>query len=236
MAEIRTSHLFTLKLAVAGMQPVGRDTAGNRRIGLVAGGTFEGPKLRGTVLPGGADWIIGRPDGVDHSGCPDRAANRRRGRDRHDLPRHCAMARPTVMEKVNSGEFVDPSEYYFRTIVDLRDRGAEIRLAQQDLRHRHRQPSAGRPDLRSLRGALTMATIGFIGLGNMGGPMAANLVKAGHTVTGFDLNPRGAGRARPRPAARPPPARPRRRRAPRSSSPCCPPASMCARSACTRAA
>jgi 3-hydroxyisobutyrate dehydrogenase len=34
-----------------------------------------------------------------------------------------------------------------------------------------------------------MATVGFIGLGNMGGPMAANLVKAGHTVTGFDLNP-----------------------------------------------
>ncbi|MFV1531025.1 MULTISPECIES: 3-hydroxyisobutyrate dehydrogenase [unclassified Phaeobacter] len=29
--------------------------------------------------------------------------------------------------------------------------------------------------------------IGFIGLGNMGGPMAANLAKAGHTVTGFDM-------------------------------------------------
>lgn len=29
--------------------------------------------------------------------------------------------------------------------------------------------------------------IGFIGLGNMGAPMAANLVKAGHEVTGFDL-------------------------------------------------
>jgi 3-hydroxyisobutyrate dehydrogenase len=37
-----------------------------------------------------------------------------------------------------------------------------------------------------------MATIGFIGLGNMGAPMAANLVKAGHQVTGFDLV---AGRA-----------------------------------------
>src|SRR5471030_2031517 len=34
-----------------------------------------------------------------------------------------------------------------------------------------------------------MATIGFIGLGNMGAPMAANLVKAGHVVTGFDLVP-----------------------------------------------
>ena len=32
-----------------------------------------------------------------------------------------------------------------------------------------------------------MATIAFIGLGNMGGPMAANLVKAGHSVAGFDL-------------------------------------------------
>src|SRR5947208_15126918 len=34
-----------------------------------------------------------------------------------------------------------------------------------------------------------MATIGFIGLGNMGAPMAANPVKAGRRVTGFDLVP-----------------------------------------------
>ena len=33
-----------------------------------------------------------------------------------------------------------------------------------------------------------MAVIGFIGLGNMGGPMAANLVRHGHTVHGFDLS------------------------------------------------
>ena len=32
-----------------------------------------------------------------------------------------------------------------------------------------------------------MANIGFIGLGNMGAPMAANLVAAGHAVTGFDV-------------------------------------------------
>jgi len=31
-----------------------------------------------------------------------------------------------------------------------------------------------------------MTTIAFLGLGNMGGPMAANLVSAGHTVNGFD--------------------------------------------------
>jgi len=33
-----------------------------------------------------------------------------------------------------------------------------------------------------------MANIGFIGLGNMGGPMAANLIKAGHSVSVFDLS------------------------------------------------
>src|SRR5690349_6802340 len=36
-------------------------------------------------------------------------------------------------------------------------------------------------------GRKDMATIAFIGLGNMGGPMAANLVKAGHEVVAFDL-------------------------------------------------
>jgi 3-hydroxyisobutyrate dehydrogenase len=41
-----------------------------------------------------------------------------------------------------------------------------------------------------------MATIAFIGLGNMGGPMAANLVKAGHTVRGFDLLPQHLEEAR----------------------------------------
>src|SRR3978361_2502074 len=32
-----------------------------------------------------------------------------------------------------------------------------------------------------------MASIAFIGLGNMGGPMAANLIKAAHKVIAFDL-------------------------------------------------
>ena len=41
-----------------------------------------------------------------------------------------------------------------------------------------------------------MTSIAFIGLGNMGGPMAANLVKAGHSVTGFDLIEASRGTAR----------------------------------------
>lgn len=41
-----------------------------------------------------------------------------------------------------------------------------------------------------------MAKVGFIGLGNMGGPMAANLVKAGHEVTVFDLSDAALAQAR----------------------------------------
>ncbi len=41
-----------------------------------------------------------------------------------------------------------------------------------------------------------MTRIAFIGLGNMGGPMAANLVKAGHAVAGFDLAPASLDAAR----------------------------------------
>ncbi len=41
-----------------------------------------------------------------------------------------------------------------------------------------------------------MATIAFLGLGHMGGPMAANLIAAGHTVRGFDPVPAAAQAAR----------------------------------------
>ena len=47
-----------------------------------------------------------------------------------------------------------------------------------------------------------MANIGFIGLGNMGLPMAGNLVKAGHQVTGFDLVVENMERAETRGVAR----------------------------------
>lgn len=42
----------------------------------------------------------------------------------------------------------------------------------------------------------TSTTVAFIGLGNMGGPMAVNLIKAGHSVIGFDLAPAALEAAR----------------------------------------
>jgi hypothetical protein len=118
LAEIRTSYLLTMKLVVSGLQPIGETPSGNRRVGLVAGGTFEGPRLRGTVLPGGADWIIGRADGattLDVRIVLQTDDGATIGLTYRGL-RHGPAA---VMEKVNSGVFVDPSEYYFRTIMNF---------------------------------------------------------------------------------------------------------------------
>ncbi|WP_268795754.1 MULTISPECIES: 3-hydroxyisobutyrate dehydrogenase [unclassified Sphingomonas] len=54
-------------------------------------------------------------------------------------------------------------------------------------------PSAGR---RTKTRESSMARIGFIGLGNMGGGMAANLAKAGHDVRAFDLSAEALARAK----------------------------------------
>jgi len=116
MAEIRTAHLMTMRLSVNGMQMVGNTPNGGRRVGLVAGGTFEGAKLKGTILPGGADWIIARPDGsttLDVHIVLQTDDGATIGMTYRGL-RHGPAA---VMEKVNKGEFVDPSLYYFRTAV-----------------------------------------------------------------------------------------------------------------------
>jgi len=43
---------------------IGRTRQGLRRIVPITGGRFEGDRLRGKVLPGGADWQMIRPDGV----------------------------------------------------------------------------------------------------------------------------------------------------------------------------
>jgi hypothetical protein len=43
---------------------LGTRSQGQRRFIPIVGGSFEGPRIRGRVLPGGGDWQLQRPDGV----------------------------------------------------------------------------------------------------------------------------------------------------------------------------
>ncbi|MGH7212731.1 MAG: DUF3237 domain-containing protein [Acetobacteraceae bacterium] len=114
MAEIRTRHLFTMRLRVGGLQAVGVTPLGDRRIGLVEGGTFEGERLRGTVLPGGADWLMSRTDGVMTLDVrlvlqtEDGALIGLTYRGLRHGPKE-------IMERVARGDAVEPGSYYFRT-------------------------------------------------------------------------------------------------------------------------
>jgi Protein of unknown function (DUF3237) len=57
MTEMRTKFLFRLALEVGAHHVVGPTPVGDRRVAPISGGTFDGPRLSGTVLPGGTDWI-----------------------------------------------------------------------------------------------------------------------------------------------------------------------------------
>ena len=114
MSEIRTELLFTITLTVEKPQMIGRTPLGERRIVRVGGGHFEGPKLKGTVLPGGGDWILVRADGSTQLDVrlTLQTADEQLIYMTYRGIRHGPAA---VIERLNRGENVDPSEYYFRT-------------------------------------------------------------------------------------------------------------------------
>jgi Protein of unknown function (DUF3237) len=57
---------FRLDVELRPAVEVGPTYAGMRRVIPITGGRFEGPRLQGRILPGGADWNVVRPDGITH--------------------------------------------------------------------------------------------------------------------------------------------------------------------------
>ncbi len=62
--EPQLEFLYEISAYLESPIAIGENPHGNRQIAPVAGGSFEGPRLQGKVLPGGADWLLIRPDGV----------------------------------------------------------------------------------------------------------------------------------------------------------------------------
>ncbi len=61
---MKTRPLMTLRLTTAPVQELGATPRGKRLTFPIIGGAFEGDRLRGKVVPGGADWAIQMADGV----------------------------------------------------------------------------------------------------------------------------------------------------------------------------
>jgi len=93
---------------------VGPTPLGERRIIPITGGRVEGERLRGEVLPGGADWQIVRADGaavLEARYCV-RAED---GALIFVVNTGIRVAAPDVLARLARGEPVAPREYYFRT-------------------------------------------------------------------------------------------------------------------------
>src|SRR6202042_3535611 len=102
--------LLEIRATLAAPIVVGDVPEGKRRVVPVTGGTFAGPRLRGTLVPGGADWQYLRPDGVmiveaqyllrTDDGVIIQVNNRgmRQGPE-------------AVMRRLAAGESVDPADY-----------------------------------------------------------------------------------------------------------------------------
>ena len=114
LLSIGTRPLFVLRLAVAPIQDLGVTPGGGRRLGVVTGGTFEGERLSGVVLAGGADWQGVHPDGTTTL---DVRLPLRTNDDAAISMRYTGLRHgpAEVLARLGAGESVDPADYYFRT-------------------------------------------------------------------------------------------------------------------------
>lgn len=117
MEKLDATHLMTLTLdvAFANMLDIGQTAAGRRRIAPVSGGVFEGERLRGVVLPGGADWVINRSDGVM---LIDVRLALKTDDNAAIYLRYTGSLRaaPDAMQRFNRGEPLTEAEYKLRSI------------------------------------------------------------------------------------------------------------------------
>ena len=112
MPEIKTEFLFTIALEVE-VSNLGDTPYGSRRIFRLNTGSFEGPKLKGMVLPGGGGWSLMRRDDVLEFETrltletDDKAQIYMSWKGLRHGPKE-------VIDRLNRGESVDPGTYYFR--------------------------------------------------------------------------------------------------------------------------
>jgi hypothetical protein len=108
--------IFTIDAELEAVLSLGHTPYGERRFVGIAGGTVQGPKLNGRILPGGADWQIIRKDGAADIQARYVIESDRGARI---LVNSVGLRHgpPEVLERLARGDKVDPAQYYFRTVM-----------------------------------------------------------------------------------------------------------------------
>src|ERR1700722_526644 len=119
LPETRLTKIFRLEANLGEALDVGHVAQGRRRIVPLTGGTFTGPELTGTLVPGAsADWQIVLPDGTALGDIRFTLQT-----DNGDLlyvrSQGVRHGTPEVLARLGRGEEVDASEYVFRTSTQI---------------------------------------------------------------------------------------------------------------------
>jgi hypothetical protein len=109
------TFVMEIRVRVGAPEDIGGTPRGRRRIVPILAGQFDGPRLRGQVLPGGADWQLVRADGF--SELDARYVLETDGGEKIFVQnagiRHAPQA---VSAALLAGQDVDPALVYFRTV------------------------------------------------------------------------------------------------------------------------
>ena len=108
-------HVCDIEVSVGAIRDLGPTPYGRRRIIPILGGTVQGPRLSGSVVPGGADWQYVRSDGVLELEARY-SITTTDGTEIAITNRGMRRAAPEVMDRLSRGEIVDPALVYFRTV------------------------------------------------------------------------------------------------------------------------
>ena len=112
MPRLNSNFLFTIRISVDDFCDVGATPFGTRHIDMLGEGSFDGPKLRGVVI-GGMDHKIFRADGAMN---PNVRLVLKTDDEALIYMSYTGLRHGSkeVMERIASGEEVNPSEYYLR--------------------------------------------------------------------------------------------------------------------------
>jgi hypothetical protein len=94
---------------------IGETANGLRRVVPILGGGIAGPRLKGKILPAGADYQLIRPDGFTTLDARY-TAELDDGAMLYIVNTGVRFGPPEVMARITRGEAVDPAEVYFRTM------------------------------------------------------------------------------------------------------------------------
>jgi Protein of unknown function (DUF3237) len=108
-------YVCELKVLVTAPMIVGETARGVRRVIPIAGGTFEGPKMKGEIVNGGADWQVVRKDGVAELEA-HYTIKTDDGTYIYVKNVGLRVATPEIAAKIGRGEQVGPNDYYFRAV------------------------------------------------------------------------------------------------------------------------